>query len=65
MASVLRCSHLNRALVASGKNAAKSEYLGLMYRAILLCFVSDSLLKLCSIFNAVVLLCRFRREFTR
>ncbi len=30
MASVLRCSHLNRALVAKGKNAAKEEYLGLM-----------------------------------
>jgi len=40
-ASVLRCSHLNRALVASGKNAAKAESLGLMNRAILLCFVSE------------------------
>ncbi|NGZ19189.1 hypothetical protein G6Z94_18000 [Vibrio aestuarianus] len=52
-----RCSHLNAALVASGKNAAKSEYLGLMYRAILLCFVSGrGLLKLFSIFSIVVFL---------
>ncbi|OOX37832.1 hypothetical protein BJL76_23330, partial [Vibrio parahaemolyticus] len=29
-ASVLRCSPLNRALVANEKNAAKTEYLGLM-----------------------------------
>ncbi|HHF3233062.1 TPA: hypothetical protein ACPJ2O_004677, partial [Vibrio diabolicus] len=62
----LRCSHLNRALVASGKNAAKSEWLGLMHRAILFGFVSEcGLLKLCSIFNVVVLFCRFRRECTR
>ncbi len=31
MASVLRCSHLNRALVANEKNVAKTEYLGLMF----------------------------------
>ncbi|MFB1093716.1 hypothetical protein ACEWH9_05960, partial [Vibrio diabolicus] len=43
-----------------GKNAAKSEYLGLMYRAILLCFVSDSLLKLRSIFNNVALFLPFQ-----
>ncbi|EGQ8107627.1 hypothetical protein I7096_005068 [Vibrio parahaemolyticus] len=29
MASVLRCSPLNRALVANEKNAAKTKYLGL------------------------------------
>ncbi len=29
-ASVLRASHLNKALVANEKNAAKTEYLGLM-----------------------------------
>ncbi len=31
MASVLRRSHLNRALVAKAKNTAKAEHLGLMY----------------------------------
>ncbi len=31
MAFVLRCSHLNRALVAKAKNAAKAECLGLMF----------------------------------
>ncbi len=30
MAFVLRCSPLNRALVANEENAAKTEYLGLM-----------------------------------
>ncbi len=30
MASVLRCSHLNRALVANEKNVLKAECLGLM-----------------------------------
>ncbi len=34
-----RCSHLNAALVASEKNAAKAENFGLMNRAILLGFV--------------------------
>ena len=53
---------LNWALVASGKNAAKVENLGLMNRAILLGFVLwCSLPELRSIFNVVVLLCRFRR----
>ncbi|TKF25348.1 hypothetical protein FCV50_22575 [Vibrio kanaloae] len=41
-----RCSPLNWALVASEKNAAKAENLGLMNCAILLCFVFG-LLKLC------------------
>ncbi|TMX48027.1 hypothetical protein [Vibrio alginolyticus] len=31
MASALRCSHLNRALVAKAKNAAKAECLGLVF----------------------------------
>ena len=35
-----RCSPLNAALVASEKNAAKAENLGLMNRAIVLRFVS-------------------------
>ncbi|ASU24198.1 hypothetical protein CCZ37_17140 [Vibrio qinghaiensis] len=62
----MRCQPLSRALVASGKNAAKSENFGLMHRAILLVFLSGcGLLKLCSIFSVVVLFCRFRREFTR
>ncbi|HIF5567260.1 TPA: hypothetical protein ACX3DA_004666 [Vibrio parahaemolyticus] len=34
MASVLCCSPLNRALVASGKNAAKTEYLDLIVRVL-------------------------------
>ncbi|WP_170889237.1 hypothetical protein [Vibrio sp. B1-2] len=58
MSSAMRCQPLSRALVASGKNAAKSECLGLMYRAILLLFVAEcGLLKLCSIFSVVVLFC--------
>ncbi len=58
----LRCSPLNAALVASGKNAAKAEKLRLMNCPIALGFVSGcGLLKLCSIFNVVVLFCRFRR----
>ncbi len=61
-----RYSLLNWALVASGKNAAKVENLGLMNRAILLGFVLwCSLPELRSIFNVVVLFCRFRRECTR
>ncbi len=56
------CSLLNAALVASGKNPAKSEKLRLMNCAIVLGFVSGcGLLKLCSMFNVVVLFCRFRR----
>ncbi len=31
MTSALRCSHLNRALVAKAKNAAKAECLGLVF----------------------------------
>ncbi|WP_337247364.1 hypothetical protein, partial [Vibrio toranzoniae] len=62
---VLRCSLLSLALVASEKNAAKAENLWLMNCAILLCFVFEcGLLKLCSMFNVVVLFCRFRRKFT-
>ncbi|MBO0160051.1 hypothetical protein J0674_23935 [Vibrio parahaemolyticus] len=34
MASVLRCSHLNRALVANEKIAAKTECLGLIVRVL-------------------------------
>ena len=57
---------LNKLLVASGKNAAKAEVLRLMNRAIVLGFVSGcGVLKLRSIFNIVVLFCRFRRSFTR
>ncbi|WP_219620894.1 hypothetical protein, partial [Vibrio parahaemolyticus] len=60
--SILRCSHLNRALVASGKNAFKAESLRLMNCAHLLSFVSGcGVLKLRSIFNIVALFCRFRR----
>ncbi|EIU6794097.1 hypothetical protein L5150_004523 [Vibrio parahaemolyticus] len=36
MASVLRCSHLNRALVAYEENAAKTECLGLIVRVLCL-----------------------------
>jgi len=64
--SWMRASHLNWALVASGKNAAKAEYFGLMNRVTLLGFVLwCSLLELRSIFNIVVLFFRFRRECTR
>ncbi|NNN70839.1 hypothetical protein FKN25_18220 [Vibrio sp. 3-2(1)] len=65
LSSAVRCQPLSRALVASGKNAAKAENLGLMNCAMLLGFVPRcSLLKLRSMVNAVVLVCRFRRKFT-
>ncbi len=48
--SGLRCSPLNAALVASGKNVAKAENLRRLNCAILFSFVSGyRLLKLCSI----------------
>ncbi|WGK87795.1 hypothetical protein [Vibrio aestuarianus] len=49
--SIAKCrSHLNAALVASGKNEAKAEKLRLMNCAIVLGFVSGyGLLKLCAI----------------
>ncbi|EGR1549842.1 hypothetical protein DZF72_02035 [Vibrio parahaemolyticus] len=52
----MRCSHLNRALVAKEENAAKAEYLGLMSACFWLGFAFQFLaLRVCENRSSVVL----------
>ncbi len=63
----MRCSHLNRALVANEKNAAKTEYLGLMFVCFWLGFVIQILVFQVCVNQAVFFCGRtfcFRSRFT-
>ncbi|PWF65589.1 hypothetical protein CCD93_23315 [Vibrio sp. T21] len=63
----MRCSHLNRALVANEENVAKAECLGLMFVCFWACFriliFSFLFVKVALVSCAVWIFC-FRNRFT-